>query len=202
MEVLSKALVKRLYYNQKLSTVEIGRRLGISPWRVLRFMRRIGLQPRTIKQANINLFEKKKPSYSIKKNLSVKEQKLKIAGTMLYWAEGGKSLGRYGLVDLANSDAEMIRIFLQFLRKICRIEERKLRVQLYCYSNQDIEKIKKYWYKVTSIPKDQFIKPYIRQDFRIDKQNKMQYGLIHLRYGDKKLLLQIEDWIKEYCKVN
>jgi hypothetical protein len=30
----------------------------------------------------------------------------------------------------------------------------------------------------------------------------MKYGLVHVRYADKKLLLQIEEWIKEYLKEN
>lgn len=200
MVVLSEKLLKKLYWEQKLSTIEIGKRLEISPWVVLRFMKRSGIRLRTIREANINLFNKKKSSFSLKKNLTVKEEKLKTAGIMLYWAEGGKSLGKYWTVDLANSDPEMIKIFLKFLRKICGIDKKRLRVQLYCYANQDIEKLKIFWYKVTNIPKEQFIKPYIRQDFRRDKKNKMQYGLIHVRYNDKKLLCVIEVWIKEYCK--
>lgn len=202
MLLLSKRLIKKLYYQDKLSTTEIGRKLKISPWAVLRAMRRMELKPRTIKEANNNLFARKKPSFCIKKNLTVAEQKLKMAGTMLYWAEGGKSLGRYWTVDLANSDPEMVRIFLKFLRKICAINEKRLRVQLYCYANQDIEKIKNYWYKVTNIPKNQFIKPYIRKDFRAEQKDRMQHGLVHVRYCDKKLLLTIENWIKEYCKNN
>jgi len=200
MPVLSKSLIRKLYYNQKLSTIEIGRRLGVSPWAVLRFMRKVDLRPRTIKEANDNVFNRKRPSFLLRKNLTLKEQKLKIAGAMLYWAEGGKSLGRYWTVDLANSDPEMVGVFLRFLRKICGIDEAKLRVQMYCYANQDIEKIKKFWYKVTNIRKEQFIKPYVRQDFRKDKRDRMPNGLVHIRYNDKKLLCIIENWIKEYCK--
>lgn len=202
MITLSKNLIKRFYYKEKLSSIEIGNKLKISPWIVLRFMKRMGFRPRTFKEANANVFNKKQLSFSLKKNLTAREQKLKIAGLMLYWAEGGKSLGRYWSVDLANSDPEMIRIFLKFLRKICRVDEKKLRVQIYCYSNQDIEKIRNYWYKVTNIPKDQFIKPYIRQDFKPEQKDRMKNGLIHIRYNDKKLLYKIEDLIKQYCKKN
>jgi len=202
MSLLQKSIIRKLYYKEKLSTIEIGKRLNVSPWAVLRFMKRSDLKLRTVKEANINLFERKKPSFQIKKNLSLNEQKLKVAGIMLYWAEGGKSLGKYWSVDFANSDSEMIRIFLKFLREICKIEEKRLRIQLYCYANQDIEKIKNFWYKITNISKKQFIKPYIRKDFKIDQKNRMKNGLIHIRYTDKKLLLQIENWIKEYCFKN
>ncbi len=202
MPTLSKDVIKQLYYKEKLSTIEIGKKFKISPWAVFRFMKRTKLRPRTIREANVNLFNRKKLSFSIRKNLTVKEQKLKTAGIMLYWAEGGKSLGKYWSVDLANSDPEMVRIFLNFLRKICVIDESRLRVQLYCYSNQDIEKLKEYWYKITNIPISQFIKPYVRQDFRVEQKDRMKYGLVHIRYNDKKLLYKIESWIKGYCDKN
>jgi hypothetical protein len=71
-------------------------------------------------------FIKSPLSFNPKINLSNKEQKLKIAGLMIYWGEGGKrnSSG----IDLANSDPQMITVFLIFLRKIYRINEKRLRV--------------------------------------------------------------------------
>ena len=96
----------------------------------------------------------------------------------------------------------MIKLFLKFLRNICGVDEKRLRVQLYCYSNQRIEDLKKYWYKETDIPISQFIKPYVRNDFLPEKIGKMKYGLVHIRYADKKLLIQIGKWIEQYCKKN
>ena len=34
--------------------------------------------------------------------------------------------------------------------------------------------------------------------FRKGKENKMPYGLVHIRYNDKKLLFLVKQWIKEY----
>ena len=192
-------LIKDLYYKEGLSTIEIGKKIGVSEWVVLKFMKRMGLPRRTFKEANAIVFARKKPSFSLRKSLTCKEQKLKVAGVMLYWAEGGRLQGRNCNVDFTNSNSEMIKIFLKFLRKICGIKEEKLRVQLYCYANQDIESLKKYWYKVTSIPLKQFIKPYVRKDFK-KGNDKMRYGLVHIRYSDKKLLYKIEEWIQDYCK--
>ncbi len=48
----------------------------------------------------------------------------------------------------------------------------------------------------------QFSQPYIRKDFKKDGR-KMKYGLVHIRYSDKKLLLEIENmvdyYIYKYC---
>lgn len=199
---LSIKLVKKLYYKDKLSTIEIAKKLRLSPWVVLAFMRRNELKRRTFKEANEINFNKKSLSFSIRKNLSARERELKIAGILIYWAEGAKPNHKACTVDFANSNPQMISLFLRFLRKICKIDESRLRVQLYCYADQDIEKIKKYWYSVTKIPISRFIKPYIRSDFLPEKSGKMKYGLAHIRYADKKLLFQIGDWIDEYCLKN
>lgn len=197
-------LVKKLYYDEKLSTIDIAKQLKVTPWVVLKFMRRTGLPRRSLKETNIIVFNRKPISFSLKKNLSKEEEKLKIAGIMLYWAEGGKSNPklRVWTVDFANSNPLMVKLFINFLRQICGVDEKRLRVLLYCYADQNIEDLKNFWYKITGINRKQFIKPYVRKDFLTEKSGKMKYGLVHIRYSDKKLLLQIEDWIKEYLKIN
>ena len=103
-------------------------------------------------------------------------------------------------MDFANSDSSMIFIFLKFLREVCGVNEDKLRIYLYCYSNQNIDKIRRYWSRLLKVPIKQFSKPYVRKDFRLDKAGKMPYGLVHIRYYDKKLLHLIRGWIEELKK--
>lgn len=198
---LSIAVIKNLYYKDGLSSVEIGEKFNVSPWVVIRFMKRSNLLLRTRVESNANIFNRKPLTFSIKKSLSQKGRELKIAGILLYWAEGGKPSQhtRNWTVDLANSDPRMIMLFLRFLREICMVDEKKLSVQLYCYADQNVEALKKYWSGVTKIRLEKFIKPYVRQDFNPNGR-KMAHGLVHIRYCDKKLLFQIDTWIKEYCK--
>jgi len=193
--------VKDLYYRDGLSSVQIGKKFNVSPWVVIRFMKRNDLPLRTRIESNANTFNRKPLTFSLKKSLSLKERELKIAGVLLYWAEGGKLSyhTRNWTVDLANSDSRMVSLFLRFLREICRVDETKLSVQLYCYADQNVEALKKYWSSVTKIRLEKFIKPYVRQDFNPNGR-KMAHGLVHIRYCDKKLLFQIDAWIKEYCK--
>jgi hypothetical protein len=91
----------------------------------------------------------------------------------------------------------MITLFIRFIRKIFTIDEKKFRVYIYCYSDQNISRITQFWSDITKIPKNQFTKPYIRSDFN-SHGNKMTNGLIHIRYGDKKLLLEIKSMIESY----
>lgn len=190
--------VKKLYYQNGLSAREVGEELNIPVWQVIRFMKKNNLPRRAASETQKLQFRKKKGTFTIKKNLSKKEEKLRIAGLMLYWAEGVKTSDN--TVDLTNSDPHMIKLFLRMLREVYGIKEEKLRVLLYCYANQDIKKLIGYWVKATKIPQKQFIKPYIRQDFLEKKKGKMRYGLVHIRYHDKKLVAKIKKDTLKFLK--
>lgn len=187
----------REWYAAGMSAREIAARLKVSLDAVYYFLRRHSIQRRNAQENNAIRFAKKKPSFIPKEKLSSREQQLKVAGIMLYWAEGSQWEGE-GVVDFANSNPEMIRLFMSFLRRICRIDEFRLRIYVYCYSNQRPQELIRYWSKLTNIPVGQFTKPYIRKDFNPKKAGKMIHGLIHIRYYDKKLLLLIRNWIFHY----
>jgi hypothetical protein len=42
--------------------------------------------------------------------------------------------------------------------------------------DSDIESLKNFWYKRTKIDLKKFIKPYVREDFLLEKSGKMKYG--------------------------
>ncbi|MDD2731614.1 MAG: hypothetical protein PHI53_00230 [Candidatus Pacebacteria bacterium] len=192
--------IKDFYYRKGYSVKEVADLLGYSPKSIYRFMDRNDLKRRSSRDTNNLIFIRKKPSFTIKNDLKLEEEKLKLAGVMLYWAEGAKDLKErdWNTVDFANSDPEMIKIFLKFLRDICGVYEKRLRVQLYCYVDQDINFLKNHWKTTTGISLEQFNRPYIRKDFLPEKKGKMKFGVVHIRYSDKKLFLQIKDWTRQY----
>jgi hypothetical protein len=199
---MSKINQRKLYqiknlYREGRSMREISEYLGFSPNEVCYFFRKNNIKRRNRIESNSLKFKNKSPSFKLKTKFNHGDLILKTIGVMLYWGEGSKWKGEK-IVDLANSDPYIIKLFLVFLRKICGIDEKKLRGFVYCYKDQNIEKIIKYWAQVTKIPRCQFTKPYIRDDFNNRKSGKMSNGLIHIRYNDKKLLLKIMQWIDEY----
>jgi len=185
------------YYQNGFSVREIADKLGTPFNATFYFLRKHKIPRRSARDSNALKFEKKPLSFKIKSKLSISEEKLKIAALMLYWGEGAK---RGHMVDLANCDEAVIMFFLRFLREICQVDENRLRVYTYCYSNQNIEEILKYWMDVTKIFKSQFNKPYIRTDFSMKAGRQMQYGMIHIRYSDKRLLSYIIEEIEKYKK--
>lgn len=188
--------IRKLYWKDKYSVPQIAKELQIKKDYLYRLMNRNNIPRRTLSESNY-LVHKDKPRFNLRKDLTTQERKLRIAGIMLYWAEGAKQ-GR--VVDFANSDSKMIKIFLKFLRQVCGVDERRLRVYLYAYSHQNIKRLREYWCKITNIPLDQFLKPYIRKGNPNLSKRKMPYGLIHVRYSDKRLLELLRQWIEDYVE--
>jgi predicted DNA-binding protein YlxM (UPF0122 family) len=196
MNTVDVSRIKALYWKENLPAKEIAKELRVSLWSLYDFMKRNSIPRRSYSEANY-LVNKDKPAFRIKEALNDREQELKIAGIMLYWAEGTL---KGATVDFANSNPEMIKVFLKFLRNVCGVDERRLRVYLYCHSYCDVVRLKVYWHKLTRIPLGQFTKPYIREGSTNLSKRKLLYGLVHIRYNDKKLLDVIRDWINEYVK--
>ena len=178
---------------------EVASRLGVSIDVVCYFMRKNNLARRSVVENETIKFERKPLSYKLRQVLGKFEENLKLAGVMLYWAEGYKTSKSKG-IDFANANPLMVGTFVRFLKEICGVEQRRLRVLLYCYSNQNTDKLIDFWTKLTRIPRGQFTKPYVRHDFRKEKSDKMKYGMVHIRYADKKLLAQVMGWIVEFQK--
>lgn len=191
--------IEEWYNTDGMSASDIAQKLGTSLDAVYYFMRCHKIARRKQWESNDIRYSRQKPSFNLRNVVSEELRGLKLSGVMLYWAEGSKWHGETQ-VDFANSDKDMILLFLRFLREVCGIDEQRLRVFGYFYSNQDVDRNIKYWSDLTNIPKSQFTKPYIRKDYKPEKQDRMPYGLVHIRYTDKKLLLLIRSWINEYKK--
>ncbi len=113
----------------------------------------------------------------------------------LYWGEGAKSI-RARVVDIANSEPAVIKIFLRYLREVVKVNEERLRVYLYCFDDQDVNALMDFWSDQLRIPRSQFVKPYIRAGGS-ERTRKMAFGVAHVRYNDKRLLEDILKQIEE-----
>ena len=192
--MLNSKTVKQLYWKKNYNVNEISKKLDISVWSLYDFMNRNNISRRSYSEASY-VANRGKPQFKIKNELSIQEQKLKVAGIMLYWAEGTSG---GSTVDFANSSPQMVKVFLRFLREICGADNKRLRIYLYAYQYQNINKLKSYWSYLTGVPLSQFTKPYVRIGNANISGRKLLYGLVHVRYNDKKLLETIRTWINEY----
>ncbi|MDP2904727.1 MAG: hypothetical protein Q8O22_00310 [Candidatus Omnitrophota bacterium] len=79
---------------------------------------------------------------------SLTRDKLKLAGLMLYWAEGNKKHH----VGVSNSDPEMIRFVMKWFREIYGVPDAKFKVYLNIHSGQNELQIKEFWSDVIKLP--------------------------------------------------
>lgn len=175
------------HYIDGFSGSEISSKMGLSLKQIYSALRRKGVSMRSFSEQNRVRFQKKPLSFNFKEELSVKEKELLVAGIMLYYGEGAKT-GH--TVDFANGDERLLKVFLKFLREICRVDREKLRFYLYCFSNQSSEELIRFWCSQLSVEPRQFTKPYVRST--LNKGNRtLANGVLHIRYSDKRLLEKI-----------
>ena len=187
-------------YSKGNSMSMVAEQLNVSVHKVQYWLEKESINRRKPSEATTLAHIKKfnKIPCKIKTNLNVEQEKLLIAGVMLYWAEGSKKNNNH--VAFSNSDPDMVKLFLNFLREICGIQESRLHLLLHIYTDQNENELKSFWSGVTKIPLNQFHKTYIHQGKAGNYKKKSQYGTISLRYGDKKLFDQIIQWIERYKK--
>ncbi len=96
---------------------------------------------------------------AIKEFSKFKNNRLFIAGVMLYWGEGDQNL-KYQ-VRLSNVNPKMIALFNKFLLDICKIKKEDIHLSLFLYPDIFEKKCKKYWSEKTNIKLEQFDKAQI-----------------------------------------
>lgn len=189
------------YSRKGLSEMQIANLLSINPHRVRHVLDRHNIRRRTHSEAITNWYITKfgKRPFVLRKNLSRELQRLKSAGVMLYWGGGTK---RGTSVTLANSDPKMILVFVRFLREVCQVDEKRIRIGLHHYRDHDVEKLRTFWSRLTKIPTTQFDKPFLHLGGNANGsyRTKSEYGTVLLRYSDMKLLNLLISWIEEYQK--
>ena len=177
---------------------EVAAAYGVSLDAITYILRKIDEPRRSPAESSKIIFGNKSPSFSIREPRTPYDERLHIMGTMLYWAEGYKTAKAKG-VDFANSNPTMILAFITFLRTRYDLDESRFRISLYCHGNQDIKRIIAFWSSLLRVSKAQFTKPYVRAEAR-DGHRTMQHGLVHVRYSDKKMLIDMLNLIDSYSR--
>jgi hypothetical protein len=113
-----------------------------------------------------------------------------VSGVVAYWGEGDKTTP--SIVRLANTDPQMITLFIQFLFTYCDVPEEKIRGALYIYEDLDEATCKDYWSKHTGL--QYFHKTMVLPSRH--KTKRLPYGtctvLVSNTYLKRKLLLWID----------
>ncbi len=117
-----------------------------------------------------------------------------ITGIALYWGEGDKA--ENGRVSVINTDPAMMRIIVNFYRKILKTPDSKLRAGLFVYSDIDQSRMLDYWSNILDIPTNQFIKTQLLVSRSKLTKHKTQFGICSVYFSNTEIRVKIQEWIR------
>ncbi len=142
--------------------------------------------------------------------LRLTERDVFMAGINLYWAEGYKrpkiqngKIKTSHPVSLTNSDHELVKIFLRFLRETCQVPEEKITGEIRIYEHHNEAYLLNFWSKSTNIPFSRL--KTIKNGVSISSQRVRPYnilpnGTIQIRVNSTNLYHKIMGWIEGLAK--
>lgn len=122
---------------------------------------------------------------------ALKYNPLFISGMMLYWGEGDKMTR--SVTRLANSDPELIRFYVRFLKEACGIPEKKIRAQLLIYPDIEEETNRRFWSFVSGLSFSHFTKSILIQG-RHEKK-RLRYGVCTILVSSTYFKVKMLEWL-------
>ena len=138
----------------------------------------------------------------------ISKRELQLIGIALYWAEGTKQKEHNvsERVKLNNSDPKIIKLFLKWLREICKVSDSDIQFRISLHKNaaKRLDEIKKYWARVTGFPIAQFQKVDWKKHNPVTKRKnvgKTYFGLLNIIVKrSTNLNRKISGWIEGICE--
>lgn len=129
-------------------------------------------------------------------SLQISNSALLVLGCALYWAEGAKS-EKNRIFNFSNSDPDMVRVIMLFLKKICTVPVQKMRGHIHLHPHLNAAKAKGYWAKISGIPESQFYKTSTALS-RSSKNTRdtLPYGTFSVQINSVDLFLRMHGWIE------
>lgn len=133
--------------------------------------------------------------------LALNSEPLHLAGVMLYWAEGAKSGNQ---VCFSNSDPEMIKLFVAFLKRYFGLRERDMRISCHLFADhlERQREVEQFWLDVTGLPETSLRKSVVNLYSRSSKRKrikKLPHGTCQLVVSRTAVLQSIYGSIQEYA---
>lgn len=133
----------RQLYSKGYSMTEIAKQLQYSPHKIVYWMRKYGIERRTLSDALYIKLNPQGDPFQIKTNLTQEEIFLFGIGIGIYWGEGEKVTKH--AIRVANSDPDMIKTFIRFLLIICGLDPKKISFSLICFHDSNKEQVVNFW---------------------------------------------------------
>ncbi|MDQ5832561.1 MAG: hypothetical protein M3550_05820, partial [Actinomycetota bacterium] len=123
-----------------------------------------------------------------------------LMGCMLHWAEGSKDRNR---VVFTNSDPEMLRAFLRFLRGPCELPDERVGLSINCHLNNGLSlaEIEAWWLAELGLPASALRSATVNRPSSASRwgRNVLVYGTARLCVHSTFLMQSIYGAIQEYA---
>ncbi|MFZ6035189.1 MAG: hypothetical protein ACOYUB_03525 [Patescibacteria group bacterium] len=130
--------------------------------------------------------------------IKLRKNKLFLTGLAIYWGEGEKT--ESGRVSVVNSDTEMLKVMINFYRKILKIQEEKLRAALFIYKDIKEKDAIAFWAKALKISTNSFIKTQILPSRSKLTKSRVAYGMCNIYFSNTKINVKIREWVSLLAK--
>jgi len=187
------------YINGK-SIKDIAKTTSFSTRKIRSVLIKNGVKRRTHSEANYVKANPNGDPFKIRKKLTPEEDHLKVMALGLYLTEG--SIKHKHSVKFSNSNPGIVKIFIKFLKVICRVPANKIKASLIAYPDVNISEARKYWSVFLDLPVGQFTKTTVLKARNNGSAKRhSDVGTATLYVHNSKLLKIIKDWAKEYSYV-
>ena len=119
-----------------------------------------------------------------------------IAGLMLYWGEGDK-LTKYSTA-ITNTDPDLIRLYVFFLKNACRIPEDKIKAHVLIYPDLNEKTCRRYWAHESGVDLSHFTKS--TTILGRHKTRRIKYGVCMIGISSTYFKVKMLEWLKLLSK--
>lgn len=176
---------------------EVATKLDVSVSTVSWWMNKHKISRRDRSSANYLKYNKEGDPFKIKTIKSNDDAVLYGIGIGLFWGEGNKVSNTS--LRLGNTDSDLIKTYVRFLRDFCCVKENKIRFGIQIFNDSNKEDSLHHWMKELGIRRNQILKtvsvvpPQGKGTYR--KINK--YGVVTVYVNNIKLV----DWMHQQLDV-
>jgi hypothetical protein len=128
--------------------------------------------------------------------------RLHLAGCMLYWSEGSKDRNT---VKLTNSDADLLALFVRFLRECYAVPPERIALSVNCYLNNGLglAEIENWWLDRLGLPAITLRKATVNSPSRASRwrRNVLVYGTARVSVYSTAIVQSIYGAIQEYAGI-
>ena len=125
---------------------------------------------------------------------TLRHDPLFMVGLSIYWGEGEKI--NKGRVSVINTDADLLKVVVNFYKRSLKVPNSKLRGALFIHKDIVQSEALKFWSRRTKIPKSQFIKTQVLPSRSTLTKRKLANGICTVYFSSTEMNVKIKEWIR------